>query len=118
MPTVVNFHHHHNTEALTAVYGDRWLYIGRANPTHHLPASALANPFSGNPQAYAIHSKDPIADYRKWLWGKIQEGDTAVLQALAAIQEDTALVCWCKPRPCHGDIIIKAWQWAKENKKL
>jgi hypothetical protein len=26
------------------------------------------------------------------------------------LKEDDVLGCWCKPQPCHGDIIIKLWR--------
>ena len=25
--------------------------------------------------------------------------------------EDIVLICWCKPKPCHGDILAKAIEW-------
>ena len=40
-------------------------------------------------------------------------GDEAVLAALRAVNEETALVCWCKPGPCHGDVVQAAATWVR-----
>lgn len=33
-----------------------------------------------------------------------------VLEAILELSEDAVLGCWCAPRLCHGDIIIKLWR--------
>lgn len=30
--------------------------------------------------------------------------------AIRALPEDAVLVCWCAPKQCHGDMIIKLWK--------
>lgn len=53
--------------------------------------------------------------YRKWLWEKIRTRDRVVLDTLRALSEDSVLGCWCKPKPCHAEVIASAWAWCVEN---
>lgn len=76
------------------------IYIGRG--------SMWGNPF--------VIGKDGdraevIAKYRDYLWqnikhGKINKGDLIGL-------DGKVLGCFCKPLDCHGDIIVRAVEWAK-----
>lgn len=112
MPTKINYHHYSkDPERLTSEFGDNWMYCGRENRGLGLARSPLANPFVADARANGKLSKDPIASYRHWLWHKVVMGDTAVMKALAAINEETALVCWCAPNPCHVDVIIDCWHY-------
>jgi hypothetical protein len=111
MSQVVNFKSYGSAAALTAAFGTRWVYIGRANPHHHLPASPLANRFRR--QAYGGQCGATLPHYRRWLWQRIQARDEAVIEALKAIDDQTILVCWCKPGPCHGDVVLAAAAWLK-----
>jgi len=77
------------------------MYIGRGTPL-------------GNPYTVKEHGEKALDLYRRWLWKKIQQRDPDVIAALDSIQQGTHLVCSCKPRPCHGDIIVKAWEWWKK----
>lgn len=36
---------------------------------------------------------------------------------IADCANDTALVCYCKPKSCHGDIIVSAVQWMREGRQ-
>lgn len=74
-------------------------YIGRGSP--------LGNPFP-------IQGTDTraivIEKYRHWLRDQIDSGNEVVineLQRLAeiAMQRPLSLQCFCKPQPCHGDVI-------------
>ncbi len=117
MAKIVNFHHYGRDEAkLTEAFSDDWLYVGRQNPKLQLERSPLANPFSNKAGANASFSADPIADYKRWLWGKMNAGDTAVTQALERIGPKTALVCWCAPNPCHAEVIASAAAWWQQKK--
>jgi hypothetical protein len=111
MSQVVNFKSTGSAAALTQTFGTRWVYVGRANPHHHLPASPLANPYRR--QTYGGQRGCTLPHYRRWLWQRIQAGDEAVIAALTAIDDPTVLVCWCKPGPCHGDVILAAAAWLK-----
>ncbi len=33
-----------------------------------------------------------------------------LLLAIGNLPEDAILGCFCKPKPCHGDIMIKLWR--------
>ena len=109
MSQVVNFKSYGSAAALTRAFGARWVYVGRSNPHHQLPASPLANPFRR--QSCGGQRGCTLPYYRRWLWQCIQAGDVAVLDALRAIDTETVLVCWCKPGPCHGDVVSAAAAW-------
>jgi hypothetical protein len=77
--------------------------------------SPLGNPYYQ--LAYNGERGKSVALYRSWLWKKIKEDDSAVMQALreiAAAERSGRLVkleCVCAPKICHGDIIKKAVEW-------
>jgi hypothetical protein len=107
---VINFKEYGSVDALNQAFGERWVYIGRANRYAGLPESPLANPYKA--RDYGRGGTLPY--YRRWLWQRIQAGETAVLEALRAIDEQTVLVCWCAPNPCHGDVVKAAAAWLRE----
>ena len=111
MCQVINFKQFGSAQALDKAFGGRWLYIGRANSHAGLPASPLANPFKV--QAFGGQRGVTLSHYRGWLWQRIRAGDPAVVAALHSIDETTVLVCWCKPGPCHGDVIKAAAAWLR-----
>lgn len=110
MCNVINFKQYGSAAALNQVFGDRWIYIGRANRTANLPQSPLANPF--RVRDFGGRGRT-LPHYRRWLWARIQAGDEAVLAALRAIDPSSVLVCWCKPGPCHGDVVKAAAEWVQ-----
>ena len=75
------------------------IYIGRGSP--------LGNPF--------IIGKDGDRDevlfkYKKYLQSEINNNNRNIINALEAIKErsmhsNVSLGCYCKPKPCHGDVI-------------
>ena len=92
--------------------GDTGAYIGRK--TRDYPRSPLANP------EYLAREEDRpkvIAQYKTWLWKKIQAGDPKVMAELwrlldlARRPEGVTLLCWCAPKACHGDVIASALDW-------
>ncbi|WLT40582.1 DUF4326 domain-containing protein (plasmid) [Synechocystis sp. B12] len=102
--------------------GENKIYIGRANG--QLPQSPLANPF--------ILGRDGdrltvVEKFRHWLWPQIKQWqETGELTPLVMALKDLAiaskenrtviLTCWCRPSPCHGDVIDSCVQWLiKEN---
>ena len=112
MCTVVNFREYDSVAALDRAFGDRWLYIGRANRAAQLPTSPLANPY--RPRDFGGRRGATLPHYRRWLWRQMQAGNRAVLQALAAVTEESVLVCYCAPGPCHGDVVRAAAAWLRE----
>lgn len=85
------------------------IYIGRYSAKHGLPQSKYHNPIKlqeGEPRGSTMDK------YRKYLWGEIKAGRITV-EELANLY-GTNLVCYCKPKPCHGGILMAAIKWAKE----
>lgn len=84
------------------------VYIGRG--------SIWGNPFSHKEGTKAIWKVDSVSDaikhYREYLWAAIQEGDVTI-EMLKEL-DGKRLACYCAPNPCHGNIIKRAVQWAKE----
>lgn len=77
-------------------------YIGRPSP--------FGNPFTclpvANTQAefQCSDRAESIASYEAW----ITHPDQAELLAKARRQlRGKALVCWCAPLPCHGDVLLR-----------
>lgn len=76
------------------------IYIGRANINkyHKLPESKWHNPFKVNKDGTR---EQVIEKYHEYL---LQNDD--LLEALPELH-NKVLGCWCKPDPCHGDILAK-----------
>jgi len=53
---------------------------------------------------------EAIELYRRWLWRQIRAGRIS-LEELADLHGQD-LVCFCKPKPCHGDVLERAAAWA------
>lgn len=95
-PTVINI------RAAPDDWRDRpdHIYIGRAHrsPTFGtIPRSVWANPFHGD-------RAEAIEHYRELL-----RASPEMLRALPSLGGMT-LVCWCRPRPCHGDALVEAYR--------
>ena len=110
---IVNFKDYRSTAVLDQVFSGKWIYVGRRNPTLELPASPLANPFK---ISKSLSRQAAIEAYRRWLWKRIQAGDASVLTALHAIDDDSVLVCWCSPEPCHAEVIARAAAWLRQQR--
>lgn len=84
------------------------IYIGR--PGKGLKGSPLANPFKLTKES---DRQSNLSLYKKWLWLNLKD-NTPQLIELQRIMElerkysDIYLACFCKPRDCHGDIILRA----------
>ena len=51
--------------------------------------------------------RDAIMDkYEQWLAEQLKDEDFR--KALMKLAEADALVCWCKPEKCHGDLLVAA----------
>jgi hypothetical protein len=86
------------------------IYIGRG--------SILGNPFTHldlNKTKAEFHCKtreESIESFEKYLTDKINSKDPKICSELnriylMALKQDINLVCFCKPKSCHGDIIKK-----------
>lgn len=84
------------------------VYIGRG--------SAWGNPYSHKDGTKAIVQVNSVAEaiqeYRKWLWWQIKQG--IVTKEMLVELDGKRLACYCSPNPCHGNVIKRAVQWAKE----
>jgi hypothetical protein len=89
-------------------YTGEGIYIGRP--------SRWGNPFSHRPETKALHVVATVElavdAYRAWLWEEIKAG-RITLEELAELHGQT-LICWCKPGPCHGDVLAAAAAWADD----
>ena len=77
------------------------VYIGRG--------SKWGNPFK---LGDGVSRDEVIQKYRRYLWEQIKAG---VITKQDLIELDgKRLGCFCKPKSCHGDVIVAAVQWVKE----
>ena len=106
MITVVNKYKHTPTESD--------VYIGRGSP--------LGNPFTSRPvtttsaKIQADSREDSINRYRKYIYGILQSDSSEMYTIGKGLNEIISkldkhgyvnLVCFCKPKDCHGDVIKK-----------
>lgn len=67
----------------------------------------------GNPFHIGEHgTRDEVIElYREVLWAQLKLGLVKKEDLLAL--DGKRLGCFCKPQACHGDVIVKAVEWAK-----
>jgi len=87
----------------------------------HIPADAVyigRGSVLGNPYVIGQHGTrlEVIEMYARWLKDKIDNRDPVVMGALKRLKSDSQLVCFCKPVPCHGDVIVKTWESLNDSK--
>lgn len=69
--------------------------------------SVLGNPFHIGRDG----TREQVIElYRQHLWGKLHYNETDYVNAVETIiataqKHPVALVCFCKPKACHGDVI-------------
>jgi hypothetical protein len=84
------------------------VYIGRGSP--------LGNPFTSikdkqtKAKEVCDSREESVRKYRIWLMGEIEKKNPLITNELNRIwklskQGDVFLVCFCKPKLCHGDVI-------------
>lgn len=91
-------------------FNDEGIYIGRG--------SVLGNKFRIGVDG---SRKEVIEKYRMWLWGEIKRNNRVVVNELWRLieigrEKDLVLLCWCKPLPCHGDVVKSCIEWMDKNK--
>jgi Domain of unknown function (DUF4326) len=83
------------------------VYIGRhvSDGPQDVPAEACVygNPFILNDVNDPKERAEVIASYEKWLLSPEQA--SLVKQAREKLP-GKVLACWCKPRDCHGDVLL------------
>ena len=78
------------------------IYIGRP--------SRWGNPFPVADKTEGSR-QEAIARYREHLWKQIKSGEVSLTDLIEL--DGKRLGCFCKPKACHGDILVKAVHWAK-----
>lgn len=69
------------------------VYIGRP--------SKWGNPFGFGSASELKTREEAISAYEDWIKTQPQ-----LLDSLGELK-DKVLGCWCSPRPCHGDVLIR-----------
>lgn len=77
------------------------IYIGRG--------SRWGNPFPMK-NGSDVERKRVIEAHRRWLWDEIKAGRVTLADLASLHGRD--LVCFCAPKPCHGDTLVRAAAWA------
>lgn len=54
-----------------------------------------------------------IQDYRKQLRDQLKSG--TITKEMLLDLDGKRLACYCAPKACHGDVLVAAIEWAKEN---
>lgn len=75
-------------------------YVGRP--------SLFGNPFKIRNEG---DRAEVIKLYEEWFLDRIVK-DAGFRKALEKLKTATALVCWCAPKACHGDVIA---EWLERN---
>jgi len=82
------------------------IYVGRP--------SLLGNPFKMKSESEADRER-VIQEYRAWLWKRVRERGRVFAELMRikklAEQADVYLVCVCKPRACHADVVKACLEW-------
>lgn len=85
-------------------------YIGRGslfgNPFTHLPLSRTKAQFQVKTE------EESIICFESWFRGRLAN-DLNLRQKLLEL-DGHELVCYCKPAPCHGDVLIKLIEELKQ----
>jgi hypothetical protein len=106
--TVVNFKDvkaHWNTETQTWDDPD-YVYVGRANRHYNIPQSEWHNPYRVED---ATPTQSAIDQFRSHLFNLLKDNPDAIERLV--LLKGKKLVCWCRPDPCHGDVLLKAIEY-------
>ena len=72
--------------------GEPWVYVGRPSP--------FGNPYPLSMQSR--HESNPIEDFREYL-----RRSPRLVERVRAELAGKHLVCWCAPKPCHADVLLR-----------
>lgn len=83
------------------------IYIGR-------PGKGQTSKW-GNPFVIGVDGtrEEVIEKYKQYLMDSYQAGKFTREDFLAL--DGKILGCFCSPKPCHGDILVEAVEWFKNN---
>ena len=102
----------------------RNVYIGSGEKARNIPRSPLAMPYELRQLNWKDDAErdEKIAQYKVYLWDILKNPNhpkhQLIWTKLRSLKEDSILLCYCYPKNCHGHVIVKAWQWARDNGKL
>lgn len=114
-PILVNVHHNKSV-----LQDPKTLYIGR-------PAKGgiahFGNPFShlkGKGTIQVKSREEAVQAFESWLIGLeytdiAQEQRNWILKNLSLILKAEKVACWCSPKSCHGEVLIKIAKFLTEN---
>lgn len=68
----------------------------------------------GNPYTIGIDGTrlEVIEKFKKYLWERIKAGKITHTDLLEL--KGKRFGCFCKPQPCHGDVLVAALNWMEE----
>lgn len=89
-----------NIEQLLFGLNTNDIYIGRENLGMRLAGSVWANPFRIDREADRAKA---LRRYENYLRRKLRSD--ALLQQQVRLLKGHRLVCYCKPKACHGDVL-------------
>lgn len=98
--------------------GEDKIYIGRTNKYYNLVNSPLANPFNIGKK---FNRETSLFNYKHWLINSYKNKEAPSYKELIRVlnlykvNRNLNLVCWCKPKACHGDIIKQVLDWMIQN---
>lgn len=81
--------------------------IGRSGGTNHMNNTPVGEPgWIGNPYPEAEYGRERCIElFREDFHDRLQS-DPEFRRAVENLQGEV-LGCYCKPRPCHGDVIVE-----------
>lgn len=93
------------------------IYIGRAGKGE---SGIFGNPIRKNAVCFVCgNTHKPASDtlrcYRVYLWKRLKS-DSTFRTAVKNLLGHT-LVCFCKPNPCHGDVLLRAIEWLNKHEE-
>ena len=59
-----------------------------------------------------------VAQFRDYAEKKILSKDARFLAFFSSLKESDILICYCKPKACHGDVIIELWNKYFKGKQM
>ena len=68
-------------------------------------STKFGNPFRLEEDGGEYTREQSVEEYREWFKNKIQT-DPEFREAVKQLRGET-LGCWCKPKKCHGDVILE-----------
>lgn len=103
---VVNRHRHKGD------WPPHHFYIGRPGriAREEVARGAIDATLFGNPFTLREHGNKALELYKRHLWNSIRDFPEN-LQALLCLPPDAVLVCSCSPKPCHGEVVARCWEF-------